>query len=206
MPGDWRIRLLDPIICGVTRRVVFAVLLAALLISPLRATIVVPLTLDEMVAAAETIVVGMVVGQRADWRTDASGRRIVTEVTIQVEGVLKGASAGRVTIEFLGGRIAGEVMRVDGMPEFAVGDRDILFLARERTAISPVVGFNQGRFRVEGPDLAHGRIYTNNHWPLPGAASRPVRALTVGPGKAAPMTYPEFEALVTRTRAWSPAR
>jgi hypothetical protein len=51
-------------------------------------------------------------------------------------------------LEFLGGTVGEDTLRVDGMPEFRVGDRDVLFIAEAGRPASPVVGFTYGRFRI----------------------------------------------------------
>lgn len=38
-------------------------------------------------------------------------------------------------------------MTVGGMPQFSVGDRDVLFVG-SRGAVSPLVGLTHGRFRI----------------------------------------------------------
>ena len=109
-------------------------------------TTVVPLTFDNVVSKAELIFVGQVIDRRS---TYASGRArlIVTDVTFDVLRVIKGSAGLRTQLTFLGGRVGSEGLIVSGMPQFEIGDRDMLFVS-DRIAASPLVGFWQGRFRI----------------------------------------------------------
>ena len=122
-----------------------ALLLDAL---PASSTTVLPQSLDELVLKAETIFIGEVVDRRSLWERRAEGRRIVTIVTFDVTRVLKGRLGLRTELRFLGGTIGDVTLDVPDMPTFQAGDRDVLFVSPERNAVSPLVGFSQGRFRV----------------------------------------------------------
>ena len=179
--------------------------LIALLVcaAPSASTTVLPLAFDDIVARAETAFLGEAVRLRPDWRTTSRGKYIVTTVTFRTVRVLKGRVGAEVQLDFPGGEIGGLRMEVDQMPAFAVGDRDVLFLEGDRR-VSPIVGFNNGRFRViadraGGPArvLMHdGRPFTAGS--LPGAAAR---SLLRRPDGA--MTYADFESLVLQTVAGS---
>ena len=143
-------------------RLAAAVLLASLL-TPGRAapTTVVALTFDELLAGADEVFIGQVVGQRSVWEESRSGRLIVTQVTFRIERTLKGAPRIQAMLEFMGGTIADETMRVDGVPRFQIGDRDVLFLTGDARPVSPVVGVMQGRFRiVRDPDRGIDTVLT----------------------------------------------
>lgn len=109
---------------------------------------VVPPTFDDLVARAETIFVGRVVDVRSSAVSSPDGRSIVTDVTFAVERTLKGADLAQRSLEFLGGTVGEDTLRVIGMPEFHVGDRDVLFVAERGRPASPIVGFMYGRFRI----------------------------------------------------------
>ena len=182
-------------------------LLAGVLAPAAWATTVRPLSFEEMAAQAEAIALVDTVNVRADWQTSAQGKHIVTTVTFRVERTLKGQVEPEFQLEFLGGNIAGIVMEVDGMPEFHVGGRDVLFLSANRKSVSPIVGLFQGRFRVEG-DRAAGteRVLTSNSRPFIAASAGLNRLLSVPASTAdGPVSYSQFEALVLRTVAQGPA-
>ncbi|MEO8681016.1 MAG: hypothetical protein ABI665_18340 [Vicinamibacterales bacterium] len=113
-----------------------------------RATTVIPPTFDQLVAGARLIFVGEVVSQRAIWQPTPRGRSIVTIVTFRVDEVWKGSLGNQTQLEFLGGTIGEDRMEVVGMPEFTVGQRDVLFVSDEVRTISPLVGFMHGRLRI----------------------------------------------------------
>jgi hypothetical protein len=132
-----------------SRHLAAIVLLAALLAAGrANSTTVIAMTFDELLADAEEVFVGQVVDQRSAWEESRSGRSIVTLVTFRVERVLKGSPRIQATVEFLGGTIGDDTMRVAGVPQFRIGDRDVLFLSGVIRPVSPVVGVMQGRFRV----------------------------------------------------------
>ena len=106
------------------------------------------LTLDEMIVAARSIVVATVESRRAEYEFYGSSRLIVTKVTLRVEQTIKGSVPHTLVVEVLGGTLGDETLRVSHVPEFRVGDRDVLFLSHAPHAVSPLVGSDQGRFRV----------------------------------------------------------
>jgi len=111
-------------------------------------TSVVAPTFDELVARAESVFLGRVVALRSTWVDSRAGRAIVTDVTFAIERTVKGTVYAERSREFLGGTIGDGTLRVSGMPEFHVGDRDVLFVSETGRPVSPLVGFMYGRFRV----------------------------------------------------------
>ncbi len=160
-------------------------------------TTVIPPSFDALVSGANTIFVGEVMDIRAGWESTPQGRAIVTFVTFRVEDVWKG-NAGAVTqLEFLGGTIGEIGMKVEGMPAFRLGQRDVLFVSGEVRVVSPLVGFMHGRMRVER-DTVSGvdRVRTFDGRALGSVAQ-------IGPQRAAPslasitpMRLSELEAAV----------
>lgn len=159
------------------------------------------LSFEEIVTTADRVFLGQVVAVRPTWETSPQGKHIVSVVTFKVDRVLKGQFGPEIQLEFLGGDIGGLVMEVDGMPQFRAGDRDVLFLSATPRAVSPLVGFHQGRFRIADDRvnrttrvLTHdGRAFTS----LSGDISR----RSVLPRAPGPMAYADFEALVLQTLA-----
>jgi hypothetical protein len=114
------------------------------------ATTIIPVSFQDLVRTADTIFVGEVVEQHAEWENSRDGRSIITVVTFNVARVLKGRAGLATQLTFLGGTIDDATLQVGGMPQFHVGDRDMIFTgpASERL-ISPLVGFAQGRIRID---------------------------------------------------------
>lgn len=127
-----------------------------------RATTVIPPTFDELVARAATIVRGQVVDVRSEWRDSRSDRTIVTLVTFTVDSVVKGPASIQILLEFMGGTVDDVTLRIAGMPQFRVGDRDILFVSDAGRPVSPIVGFAFGRFPVRR-DVFTGREFVTTY-------------------------------------------
>ena len=183
-------------------RLAVAALFAALL-TPGRAapTTVAALTFDELLAGADEVFIGQVVGRRSVWEESRSGRSIVTLVTFRVERTLKGAPRIQAMIEFPGGTIGDDTMRVAGVPQFQIGDRDVLFLSDVVRPVSPVVGLMQGRFRIirdPGSGVDTVRTFGGDAIASLDDLGRPaVRR----PGPRASMTLGEFVARVAERMA-----
>lgn len=123
----------------------------ALLITPLaRATTVVPPSFSDLVRNADAIHRGTVtaVEARRVATPDGSGTFIMTYVTVAIERTLKGATAKEVTLEFVGGTLGDDRLIVRGMPTFAVGDREFVFVQKNGVQFCPLVAMMHGRYRV----------------------------------------------------------
>jgi hypothetical protein len=126
-----------------------SLLLCAFGVSALHATSVIAPTFPELVAESTVIARVEVTAIHTDWVDRPEGRVIKTFVTFSVLRALKGQPDGTITLPFLGGELAGESMRVEGMPRFIIGQTDILFLSDLSGArFSPLVGLMHGRYRV----------------------------------------------------------
>jgi hypothetical protein len=155
------------------------------LCAPLWAAVVPWLTLEELTASAEVIVLGTVEETQAAWTPDRT--LIVTRVTVAVERPVKGGPRSRVTFEVPGGRVGEAMLVASGAPMFVKGERVVLFLDRARgpgeeagaARARPlgVAGWNLGKMTVRrdaatGRDLVRGRsggaVYV-------GRDGRPVR-------------------------------
>jgi hypothetical protein len=132
------------------------------------ATQVVPLTLDDQMRSADSVVIGRVTATRSRWG-DASRRWIATDATIEVEQWLlnsqEGESAtGTVKLSWWGGTVGNETQYIAGLRTPVAGDRLLLLLKppSERTwarGSTPVVGFDQGLYRVIEDAAGNPRIH-----------------------------------------------
>lgn len=159
---------------------------------PAAASIARALSLDELSARAELVVLGRVTGQQARWTRDH--RRLVTRVTVAVEERWKGDAPAEITVLRPGGELDGLGQEVLGEPRFETGERVVLFLV-ERGDFYRAVGMAQGAFRVEGgtatQDLSElalarddgaGRLAIGAHGggALPPLALQELRARVIG--------------------------
>src|SRR5262245_38839960 len=93
------------------------------------ATTIKPLTIADLVAAADVIVVGQQLESRSVW----VGRMLVTRVTVSVHERFKGQTDSTITIDIPGGidmnRKIPIGMTVSGAPRIHSGERVLLFLS-----------------------------------------------------------------------------
>ena len=127
------------------RRCIFAALAAMSLSAGIHATTVVAPTFEALVAQADAIVESEVVDTTSRFVPQRDGAPIVTDVYFRVEKVLKGAPASTLILQFLGGEVGDLGFRVEGVPSFAKGDRDVLFAITVAPQVSPIVGMMHGR-------------------------------------------------------------
>jgi hypothetical protein len=135
--------------------------------SSAHATTVVPPSFAELVAQSESIVRGRVTNVRAARVESPHGSVIKTYVTVAVLKQLKGTPARELTLELLGGELADDALRVEGMPQFAVGRVEILFISGNGVRFSPLVAMMHGRYRVlTDPATSREYIARNDGVPL----------------------------------------
>ncbi|MCK6505733.1 hypothetical protein L6R53_20460 [Myxococcota bacterium] len=72
--------------------------------------------------------IGSVSGLQSEWRSVGTQRRAVTEVTVEVERVVRGVPLESVAFDILGGVIDGQRIEGPESPEPSLGDRYIWFL------------------------------------------------------------------------------
>jgi hypothetical protein len=174
-------------------------------------TVVAP-SFDELVGAAESAVRGVVTAVRSEEFDSPQGRGVRTLVTLRVERTLKGAPAAEVVLSLLGGRVGRRSLRVVGMPEFRVGDREIVFFSGNGRTLCPLISGGHGRYHVR-TDPATQRAYLarDNGVPLASVADVALpldgAALAARPSSPATALAPaEFEAQVVSTVARLAAR
>ena len=125
-----------------------AILITAvvMLAAPASATSVVALKLDEIARHADGAVGGTVRNTVARKAPDGS---IYTFVTLEELDVVLGRYAERtLTIRLKGGTVGDETLLIEGAPRFREGERVVVFLAGNGQAMMPIVGWEQGLFRV----------------------------------------------------------
>jgi hypothetical protein len=108
------------------------------------------LGLDEMVGAADEIVVGQVERSETRWQ----GKLIVTVSTVRVDETLKGQPGSRIEVTELGGTAVHPVigapvtMTVSGQANLLEGENVLLFVEQKRPSLRQVVGAEQGKFVI----------------------------------------------------------
>jgi len=173
---------------GRTLSIAFALAIAAAAArSP--ATVVAPLTLEEIVRAADRIIIATVAEARCE--PSIEGRSIDTVFVLDDLRSLKGTPLTSSTYTFRqrGGRIGDREVLFPGAPEIQARGRYILFLHEDGRILSPIVGLRLGCFRI-----IDGHIADDAGNPVVGIrAGRPV--VRVKPGATEkPMTADAFAA------------
>ena len=115
------------------------------------ATTMLSLGLPELARSADTVVQGTV--RRVESRWSGDGRRIVTDVEIQVSETLKGQPGNTVLVTQSGGRVGDVGQKVSGEASFAQGEEVVVFLERRGAQAFRVLGMSQGKYQVQrSPD------------------------------------------------------
>ena len=117
-----------------------------LLISGAASALVVKMETPELTEKAREIVIGHVVDMQSRWNEDRD--YIFTYVTVHVDEYVKGGGERSVTIKIPGGAIGDLQLRVSDIPEFAVGEKVVLFLTDEYPDYCDLLGLFQGKYTV----------------------------------------------------------
>lgn len=155
-------------------------------VAPASATISEALSLQELVARADHVVLATAASAHA--QRDARNR-IVTDYALRVSEVMKGDAAigSTLTMRSLGGVLGDLGMRVEGEPHLTTGERYVVFLGRTSSGLLRPVGMSQGVFPVRGAGgaatvLPGGgglslvqRVQGGQLVPAPGALPHPLR-------------------------------
>ncbi len=127
------------------------------------ASTVVPMNSATMADHAGQVIVGRVAAIRSYWLDDP--RRIESEITFEQVEYLKGRlhdSTPTFVLRVPGGTVGDTHMYVCCSPDFAVGDKWVLFLLPSYNTY-PVVGLYQGSFLVEADAAGIERVYSCRH-------------------------------------------
>ena len=144
---------------------------------PARATVLIPADLGELAHDALAIARGRVAAVDAQWTEDRG--TIETIVTLEVEGYLKGALGSTVRFRTPGGELGRFRSIVVGAPEFAVGQRIIVFLGARGPSVPHVLGLSQGVFRIaRAADNSGWVVMPPTLWPATAGDVRVVRGET----------------------------
>jgi hypothetical protein len=130
----------------------FVLLLFVALFATASAATLQYLTLDEMTAAATTIVRGSVIASH----TAVRGPVTYTLYTLQVSERLKGRPASTIDIAIPGGVANGVRQTFSGAPELAAGSEYLIFAWRTQSGLNVIIGLSQGLFSVSAAASAMG--------------------------------------------------
>lgn len=114
--------------------------------APAFATVMVKLSLRDLVGRADRVVIGSVQSTSSRWTKNR--RHIITEAVVRVNRTVHGPHAQTVTIRRLGGAVGKIGMRVTGTAILTKGQQVLLF-TELRGGARYVVGMSQGAFRLQ---------------------------------------------------------
>lgn len=113
---------------------------------PVGATTLLRTDVAELSSASDTIVQGTVRRVQSRWSGD--GRRIVTDVEIEVTDTLKGQPGGTVLVTQPGGKVGDIGQVIHGLATFSPGEEVIVFLEKRGKVSFQVSSMAQGKFQV----------------------------------------------------------
>jgi len=125
-----------------------AVALAAVLAATSAHAALLSYTLPQLIEKSRHVVTGEVTEVRC-YRAPFHdlGEVTFTDVTIRVDGVLKGSAVKQVTVQVLGGEIGTAVERCPDSPRFTKGEKVLVFL-REYHGALWTTGWLQGKYTL----------------------------------------------------------
>ncbi len=114
------------------------------------ASVAVEMTLADVLARADRVVVATPLDTRSVWEREDGARslRIATYTRLRVERSLDGAPSAEVWVRTLGGRVDSIGQHVDGEATFVQGESVLLFLRSRTDGTHVVIGRAQGELRV----------------------------------------------------------
>jgi hypothetical protein len=112
------------------------------------ATTLIPMSVEELTRAADTVVEATATNSWSQWNPQHT--MIVTYTRFTVLKTLKGAPPAEILVKQPGGMVGSDGTKVPGVRHFLVGETALLFLepSRNNDGTQLVVGLVQGNFRV----------------------------------------------------------
>jgi hypothetical protein len=102
---------------------------------------------------SESVVQASVVDVRSAWNEERTG--IFTYVTLDVKGRLHGNADNQIVVRVPGGTVGDFTTKMDGAPEFQVGDDIVAFIARWQDGIPMIAGYAAGLSKVNRDRLGN---------------------------------------------------
>ena len=111
------------------------------------ATTLIKQNLDGLVKNAELIFIGKVTSITSTWGD--GGNTIYTYVTFSELEIIDGLYFENIiNLKFEGGRIGPHRLIIPGIPEFEIGEKNLLFMRGNDVSKCPLSGWCQGRFKI----------------------------------------------------------
>ena len=170
--------------CVADKTLVSVLISCLLMVSPLGATTILGMSIDEVTKGAELIFEGEVVEHNV--RENDAGL-IVTYVTFRIEELIKGEyDEHLLELKFTGGRLGEQIMEVSGLRIPSPNEEGIYFVESvNRNLVNPLLGWSQGHYLIYEQN-GERRVSTVNDRPVtdvlstqsvPVALRRPVSVI-----------------------------
>lgn len=152
---------------------------------------VVPRSFDELVEQADTIVIATVGALRTGWGSD--GQTIFTYASLQELEIIKGEVPAAVfDLPMPGGVLGDQAQFYPGMPQLRSGERYILFMRGYQREFVPLVGIQQGLYRVLRDGSGQVRVVRSDVRLLENSVTGVARA---------PLTAPSLDSFIAAIQA-----
>lgn len=171
------------------RRCILVLSVLTLLVAPVDATTVAPLSFEQLVSESSAVVYGRVSDVRSQWTADR--RFIESVVSIEVIKGMKGGAGDTIAFTVPGGQVGRYRNVIPGAPMFARGDLAVFFLTAHGPRLPVTTGLTQGVYRVQR-DAASGAMLVTP--PVVETAGRIIR----GDLNRKPVSLAAFEGSVRK--------
>jgi small nuclear ribonucleoprotein (snRNP)-like protein len=118
--------------------------------------------IEDMPVKADFIIIGKVIDSSCRW--DGRHVMIYTDYTIQVEESIKGKIPSKIVLSFAGGTIGEKTIIVTDTPELKIGERYLLFSYENNKYSVPIVGHEQGVFRLVYDKIKKKEYIVDYNW------------------------------------------
>jgi len=139
------------------------------LASATTATVLIPKDVSDLTKEADVVFVGTVIDITSEW-ADPDKSRIYTYVAFDNLEIIAGDyQNSSLTVRFSGGEMDDVKILYAGVPQFNLGERNLIFLSGNYIELCPVVGWIQGRFRVlYDENVGEHVVHTDDGKPIAG--------------------------------------
>jgi hypothetical protein len=139
-------------------QMVLACFIAVTLCSEIQASSIQQVGFEAMSRSAEVVFEGEITGVEARW--DQSKTQIHTYVEFRLADVIKQSTQGNeletgelLVLQFLGGIVGDDELRVSGLVYPELGEKGIYFVSSiTRNMVNPLIGWSQGHFKINSQD------------------------------------------------------
>ena len=143
--------------------------------TPAKATVMLPVSIEQMTGKATVIALGEVKDMMSRWTPDRS--RIETYVKLKVKNYLKGKRKDNTLIlHQWGGKVGKLVQEIHGNPHYRIGEEVLVFLKTRNGDHMRVVDMAQGKWRLTRSSRTKGMLFKRDLKGITFAARHPKRA------------------------------